>query len=745
MKKYRFDALAISFICILVCIFFARLFYPEPLLIVTPDYGRSDAWHFSFPTKYALSQSLHTMSLPLWRSDIGAGFPLFAEGQTGALFIPNIILFRLLSPALAYNAALVLCVASLGVGMYILFRALRLSRMGSLFSAISIMFSGLTLTQLPHITLLQGTSLLPFVMAISIWFIEHPTARMGGLLAFVISQQIFAGFPQATFLTLIISGCIVFWHALQKKRWWISLMTWLVYICIGIAAGAIQMLPSYEFLRAGTDPKGFTPANATAYSMPVKHLMSFIDPFYFGNPALGTYPPFYAFDGSIFWENTAYMGILPIVLLIGSILILKKHTGLTVWWGFLIITITLAAGKFGPAYILFSVWPLTLFRVPSRFLWLSMIAISYISGFVITTVQQKNTWRVSIRFLLILLLFGHTAALMRTWWGYHLMEPSRIWLAPPKTVSMVAGKRILTIGEPKLHNDVMIKTGWTNPERFHSLRIGLSPDANMIWNISQYHVYAGRFLNRPTITETLLSESIETDRKTATISAARTLSLFSVQSVISYVPVESDELQLEHESADGDVNVYMYTNPKALPRAYLVDEATKAGTLTEAVNILRDPGFTPGESVLLEDHAMRTHPEFVPFLAPSAPAHPKKNSVTWRKNSHEYIELSVETDRDSILVLADTYYPGWSAAVDGVSVPILAANLSQRAIPVPRGMHTVTFTYTPMSLIYGSIISVTALLLIMFLAVVRIPFGASHIQKTAPPPASHRRSTRRRP
>jgi uncharacterized membrane protein YfhO len=47
------------------------------------------------------------------------------------------------------------------------------------------------------------------------------------------------------------------------------------------------------------------------------------------------------------------------------------------------------------------------------------------------------------------------------------------------------------------------------------------------------------------------------------------------------------------------------------------------------------------------------------------------------------------------LVLADSYYPGWVARVDGVEAPILRADLILRGVTLPPGAHTVTFTYEP--------------------------------------------------
>src|SRR5688572_7172495 len=107
MKSWIKEAAAISTIALVVIVFFLRLFWPVSQLIVTPDFGRSDAWDFSFGMKYALADALHKGTLPLWESRVGDGFPLLAEGQTGALFVPNLVLFSLPDTTTAYNIALV--------------------------------------------------------------------------------------------------------------------------------------------------------------------------------------------------------------------------------------------------------------------------------------------------------------------------------------------------------------------------------------------------------------------------------------------------------------------------------------------------------------------------------------------------------------------------------------------------------------------------------------------------------------
>ena len=300
MKKYLPDFCAIVIIFCVVSIFFFPFFFPEPKLLVTPDFGRSDSWHFSVPTKFLLWQSLKHNTLPLWSPYLGGGFPVFAEGQVGALFPLNLILFKFFDFAIAYNLALASTVALFSLGTYFFLLVLTKSRLGSLLGATSIALSGIVIPQLPHITLLQGLSLMP-------WILLATTAlpRMRWLSIFL-AFQIFAGFPQATFITVLFAGAYVLW---QKK----ALPAFIFALCLGITLAAIQIVPSYEFLRQSSVPSGFSADSASYYSYPWKHLKTLLSPFALGNPKSGTYPHFAAFDGSIFWENSSFIGWIPLI------------------------------------------------------------------------------------------------------------------------------------------------------------------------------------------------------------------------------------------------------------------------------------------------------------------------------------------------------------------------------------------------------------------------------------------------
>jgi uncharacterized membrane protein YfhO len=55
--------------------------------------------------------------------------------------------------------------------------------------------------------------------------------------------------------------------------------------------------------------------------------------------------------------------------------------------------------------------------------------------------------------------------------------------------------------------------------------------------------------------------------------------------------------------------------------------------------------------------------------------------------------------------MADTFYPGWNAWIDGQKVPVMHADYLFRAISMPAGDHSVVFAYQPISFYLGAIIS----------------------------------------
>lgn len=79
------------------------------------------------------------------------------------------------------------------------------------------------------------------------------------------------------------------------------------------------------------------------------------------------------------------------------------------------------------------------------------------------------------------------------------------------------------------------------------------------------------------------------------------------------------------------------------------------------------------------------------------------------------VTLAVNLDDAGFVVLADTYYPGWRATVDGQPTAVYRANSVVRAVYVPAGSHTIVFTFWPWDFVAGTAVSAAALLVGLFL------------------------------
>jgi hypothetical protein len=72
------------------------------------------------------------------------------------------------------------------------------------------------------------------------------------------------------------------------------------------------------------------------------------------------------------------------------------------------------------------------------------------------------------------------------------------------------------------------------------------------------------------------------------------------------------------------------------------------------------------------------------------------------------VKVEVDSTGPGFLFLADQYFPGWSAQVNGEQSEILRANHAFRLVEIPAGHSVVTFTYRPASVYIGGTISTAA-------------------------------------
>ena len=159
----------------------------------------------------------------------------------------------------------------------------------------------------------------------------------------------------------------------------------------------------------------------------------------------------------------------------------------------------------------------------------------------------------------------------------------------------------------------------------------------------------------------------------------------------------------------------VWVNSRAQPRAYLVPAARAVGSAAAAWEAVAAPSFNPRRTVVLEGMAPGPHPRPPPEQAPgegtrSLPANNQNAPGSARLTSDrpQRVAIAVEAAADAWLVLADAWFPGWTATLDGVSTPVLRANYLVRAVAVPAGRHEVVFSYDPPGYATGRTVSSAA-------------------------------------
>lgn len=161
---------------------------------------------------------------------------------------------------------------------------------------------------------------------------------------------------------------------------------------------------------------------------------------------------------------------------------------------------------------------------------------------------------------------------------------------------------------------------------------------------------------------------------------------------------------------DRNYNVRIYRVKNSLPHAYLSFNWRYCSSRNEVIQNIYEAstsGFDPAQTTLLEPGISAPPPG--PILQRAC------LPVILKEAQPERITAEASPDRDALLVLADQYYPGWQAQVDGRQQPIFCVNGFMRAVFLPAGKHSIEFIYAPGSLLYGFLLAGLGLLWLFLL------------------------------
>lgn len=171
---------------------------------------------------------------------------------------------------------------------------------------------------------------------------------------------------------------------------------------------------------------------------------------------------------------------------------------------------------------------------------------------------------------------------------------------------------------------------------------------------------------------------------------------------------------LRFEAADGrpqfelvyDAEAQVFENRAAFPRAFLVGAVEAVPDVHSAVERMSRGDLNPARVAVVES-VSTTEVEGLGFGG---------GQVVVRNRGPLSVSLDVEAQSRSLLVVTDSYYPGWHAWVNGIETPIYPTNVAFRGVFVPAGRHLVEFSYRPISFALGVAAAVPVLVALVLTA-----------------------------
>jgi len=334
--------------------------------------------------------------------------------------------------------------------------------------------------------------------------------------------------------------------------------------------------------------------------------------------------------------------------------------------------------------------------------------------FLLLRIGYGVKWKVWIKVLLVFFLIADLFGNM----GFYGKEKSLDYFRRTKILEMISsderGFRIFSTAKTTSF-DTPILIAEASPlnilKEKHLPSMNLLYRLHNIWGIDVIHLKRAddlykAFTSTPSISTTNLTD------------------LYGVKYVISITPIEDNHrfemiyarlegLRGEKEELLKGNTIKLYKNRKALPRSWLVKNFQVLDQKS-IVAKLASKEFDPRKEVLLEEEPPHLYPVELKNLLHRG----EERGVEFVSETNNRLGLLVETKENNLLVLSDTYFPGWKVFVDGREEKIFRGNYNFRAVPLTPGTHRVEFVYDPWSFKLGAGITFLGIMGFLGLALV---------------------------
>ena len=664
------------------------------------------------PARAFVGASLARGDSPFWMPGIYTGLPSLAEVEVGTLYPTNLLLFGLLPPytAIAWAQLLPLFVA--GTGTFLLASEYGLPLAARLLAAGSFSLSGFFVAHLRQLNMVDAACWIPLLLLCAGRIASRRPGRSPLALAVLWAVQLLAGHPQISYFTGLVLIAYFLGRAWQVGRapdatglsWRAG--AFLLALGLGTLVAGAQLLPTIELSRLTDRDPGLSFEAASQYAVAPQSLWTFFVPDLFGDAADDSF----RLPG-IFWEQYGYLGLLPTLLAIVAVVVERRRPTVRLMAGIVAFSCLLVLGRTTPVFgWAFAVIPgMAYFRFPTRFLVFVDLGLSMLGAFGLAACLEALGGR-SRRALAAASVLALTAVDL---WTHQMRQVPQVdwneWMSPIGTERLLASERrpgdtpwrYYTLGSAFVHGQTYHAAhGWAGDLKpYVRLRALLQPSFNLLFGLESPDGYSNLV---PRHYEAVWgSEKKPGSVMPATLGSElpreplEMLRLFNVRYLLSAWPVHSPGLRIVGKSPEG-VEVHEITDP--LPRAFVVGELLGAGSDEEALRLLTSAQFDAEHRAIVQDANATLPPDS---------ASSRNVRIVDRRNARVVLRTSLE--KPGLLVLSESYYPGWRASVDGVDAPILRTNVMMRGVVVPAGEHEVAFEFRSTAIRAGFLLSLIGL------------------------------------
>ncbi len=676
--------------------------------------------------------------LPLWNPYSFSGYPLAANFQSAAFYPLNLLFF--ISPFYtAWSILIFLAPILAGIFLFLYLQSLRLNKWASVLGAIVFSFSGFFVSWLEWGNVLHTALWLPLILLSIdkiVSSIKYPVLSIKNrnsliwsfIFVFSLTLSFFAGHLQIFFYLFILS--IVYFLIRLLQFGWEKKLLYLFIILnsLFVILTSIQWLPTLQFIYLSGRNLDQIPWQNPGWFVPWQNLIQFIAPDFFGNPTTLNYWGVFNYG-----EFIGYVGIIPLIFSLYA-LFLRRDRKTFLFGSLFFISLIFSLPTIFAKIPFFLNIPLLNTSAPTRLLFVTDFSLAVLSAlgldYFLKTKNKKEIIYPVLSLMIIFLgiwifiLLGNKNLKLIT--AENLLVAKNNFILPSVLLIISSILIFLFVFIKKIPSYFrfcfitfiltitifdLLRFSWkynsftkkeylfpdTQVISFLKKNIEFSrfmtadsrilpPNFSILYKLQSVEGYDPLYLRRygeliaasargePNISPPFGFNRIITPHNYE----SKIIDLLGVKYILSLSDITSDKLTKVFQ--EGETRVY--ENKNALPRVFFVDQIRVVRDKNEAIKEMFRSDFNPLNAAVIEKfRGANTNP-------PQGWTNGEAGILEYSVNR---IVIKTENKGEGFLVLTDSYYPTWHAAIDGLSTKIYITDFNFRGIVIPKGKHRVVF------------------------------------------------------